>query len=165
MGSVLSTGTVRGYEGPISEVEDNAQQRFQALHHMFVASALVVKYAHDNYPDYVMGNMSIFAASYPSTCDPADVVENQQQMNITNWFCSDVQVRGEYPSYMDRFFKENDIHIKMEPGDDKILSEGGVDMYTFSYYMSNCITTHKDTEENSGNLLTGFKNPYLKSSD
>ena len=44
MGAVLSTGTVQGYEGPVNQVPDKPQERFQALHHMFIASAKAVKY-------------------------------------------------------------------------------------------------------------------------
>ena len=43
--------------------------------------------------------------------------------------------------------------------------DGTVDFYTFSYYMSNCVTTHKDAEDVGGNIATGKKNPYLKASD
>ena len=38
-------------------------------------------------------------------------------------------------------------------------------MYTFSYYMSNCVTTHNDAETTAGNMSLGVKNPYLKASD
>ena len=93
------------------------------------------------------------------------MIANQQKMQITNWFCSDVQVRGEYPSYMKRWFAENGITILQQPEDADILKEGTVDFYTFSYYMSNCITTHKDTEDVGGNIVAGKKNPYLKASD
>lgn len=31
--------------------------------------------------------------------------------------------------------------------------------------MSNCITTHSDGEKGDGNIIDGFKNPYLASSD
>ena len=111
MGAILETGTIKGFEGSTADVPDNKQERFQALHHQFVASAKAVKYAHDNYPQFKMGNMICFITSYPLTCDPADVIANQQKMQITNWFCSDVQVRGEYPSYMKRWFAENGITI------------------------------------------------------
>ena len=164
-GALLETGTIRGYEGPTNELPDNKQERFQALHHQFVASATVVKYAHEHYPQFKMGNMICFITSYPSTCDPADLLANQQAMNMTNWFCSDVQVRGEYPYYAQRFFDENGVVIKKEPGDEAILKEGTVDFYTFSYYMSNCITTHADAQKSDGNIVAGFKNPYLESSD
>ena len=164
-GAVLNTGTIRGYEGPVNQVPDNKQERYQALHHMFIASAKVVKYAHERYPQFLIGDMNIFATSYPLTSDPQDVLENQRHMNIMNWFCSDVQVRGEYPFYAKRFFSENGIEIHKEAGDDQILKEGTVDFYTFSYYMSNCITVHEGTETAGGNIIGGCANPYLKASD
>ncbi len=101
----------------------------------------------------------------PYTCDPADILANQKAMRVTNWYCSDVQVRGEYPCYAKRLWEEMGITIQMEPGDAEILKKGTVDFYTFSYYMSNCITTHKDAAQVDGNIATGFKNPYLKASD
>ena len=101
----------------------------------------------------------------PLTWEPADVVANQKQMQIMNWFCSDMHVRGEYPYYMKRFFAEHNITIHQEPEDAAILKAGTVDFYTFSYYMSNCVTTHKDAEDVGGNIATGKKNPYLKASD
>lgn len=164
-GAVLNTGTIRGYEGPVNEVPDNKQERFQALHHMFLASAKMVKYAHEHYPNFKIGDMNIFATSYPLTSDPDDVIENQQHMNISNWFCSDVQVRGEYPFYIHRYFEENGIKLEMEPGDAAVLKEGVVDFYTFSYYMSNCITAHGGVESAGGNIIGGCQNPYLKESD
>ena len=66
---------------------------------------------------------------------------------------------------MDRYFKENSLEIKMEPGDLEIIKEGCVDYYTFSYYMSNCASADPDLEKTSGNLMGGAKNPYLEASD
>lgn len=166
MGAVLSLGTIKGFCGPITEIPDEKQIRYQALHHQFVASARIVKLAHDNYPQFRMGNMSLFATSYPNTCHPDDVLENQKAMRQMNWFTSDVQVRGYYPSYMERFFEENNIRIVKEDGDDEILLQGTVDYFTFSYYMSMCHSadaTLKETAE--GNLIGGIPNPYLPASD
>lgn len=165
MGALLNTGTVRGYTGPVSQIPDNKQERFQALHNMFVASAKAVAYAHENHPTFQMGCMICFVPSYPSTCDPNDILASQRQMQITNWFSSDMHVRGEYPYYMKRYFEENHITVQQEPGDREILKKGTVDFYTFSYYMSTCITTHTDVEQGEGNIIFGFKNPYLASSD
>lgn len=167
MGNVLSLGTVQGYSGPITKVPDDPKIRFQALHHQFVASAKVVKLAHEKYPEFKMGNMICFITTYPFTCDPADLLAAQKRMQILNWLCSDVQVRGYYPSYAERYFEENDIVIKKEAGDDEILKEGTIDFYTFSYYMSGCATTHDITDDDKvkGNLTGGLKNPYLKASD
>lgn len=165
MGAVLSTGTVKGYSGPVTQVPDKPQERFQALHHQFLASALAVKYAHDNYPEYKLGNMICFVTSYPATCNPADIIANQEHMREVNWYCSDVQVRGEYPAYAKSIWDKHGITIKMEPGDDKILKEGAVDFYTFSYYMSNIISSDPKADKGDGNLIAGGRNPYLEASD
>lgn len=156
MGSVLSLGTIKGYSGPITEVPDKPQERFRALHHQFVASAKAVKYAHEHYPQFKMGNMCIFATMYPYSCNPDDMIETQKQMQMTNWFTSDIHVRGEYPYYAERYFAEHNITIQMEQGDVEILKEGTVDFYTFSYYMSNCVSTDPEVNARSaGNLMGG----------
>ena len=165
LGSVLSTGTIKGYSGPVTKAPDKPQERFQALHYQFVASARAIKYAHENYPEFKMGNMICFLTAYPYTCNPEDMLNAQQKMQMQNWFCSDIQVRGEYPHYAWRYFKENDIHIKMELGDEKELKEGTVDFYTFSYYMSNCTSVDPSLDCTSGNIVGGVKNPYLESSE
>ena len=165
LGAVVNTGTIRGFEGPVSALPDKKQERFQALHHMFLASALAVKYAHDHYPGLLIGDMNLFSVSYPLSPDPDDVLKNQQNMNMNNWFCSDIQVRGAYPFYAKRFFEENGITIRKEAGDEEILKEGTVDFYTFSYYMSTCITAKNDAAAAGGNIISGVPNPYLKSSD
>ena len=103
---------------------------------------------------------------YPSTCHPEDILEAQKQMRMINWFCSDIQVRGEYPAYAERFFEENDIQIKKEPDDDVLLKEGVVDFYTLSYYMSNCVGNATGIAKAvEGNIVAGLKNPYLEASD
>lgn len=165
LGAVLSLGTIKGYEGPVTNVPDNKQERYQALHHQLVASALAVKYAHDNYPQFKMGNMNLFTTMYPLTCNPEDIIECQKGMERVNWFTADVQVKGAYPYYTDRIFREYNIRLEKAPEDDRILKEGTVDFFTFSYYMSSCVTVAKDKQKIDGNIVRGVKNPYLKSSD
>lgn len=156
---------IQGFEGPASATKTTPQQRYQALHHQFVAHGRVVKLAHEKYPQFKMGNMDCFILSYPGTCDPADVLANELEMNRMNWYCSDVQVRGAYPFYAKRFWAENDIELAMEPGDLEDIAAGKVDFYTFSYYMSGTVSTHADHEMTEGNMTFGGKNPYLKSTD
>jgi len=165
MGNLLSLGLVKGYTGPITGIPDDIQLRYQALHHQLVASAKAVALAHEKYKNFKMGNMICFITSYPFTCKPEDVLANQKQMRIFNWFCSDVQVRGSYPSYMERYFEENNVCLNIEPEDVLTLKNGRVDFYTLSYYMSNCYAMDMaKTEKTGGNIVGGAKNPYLKAS-
>ena len=165
LGSVLSTGTIKGFTGYTNEVPDRPQERYQALHHQFVASAKAVKYAHEHYPRFKMGNMICFITTYPLTCSPDDVLLNQEHMREMNWYCSDVQVRGEYPAYAKRIWKKYGVELQIEDGDLQLLKEGTVDFYTFSYYMSNCTSTDPAKMSHTGSLSDGAKNPYLPSSD
>jgi 6-phospho-beta-glucosidase len=164
MGNLFETSMIRGFEGPASESHTTIQQRYQALHHQLVASARVVRYAHEHYPQFKMGNMDCFVLTYPGTCDPADQLANLVEMRRMNWYCSDVQVRGAYPAYAGRFWRENDIDLQVEAGDLADIAAGTADFYTFSYYMSGVVGTH-DVEQASGNMTMGGRNPYLKSTD
>ena len=151
------TGYLSG--GILADKTDNMlQSQFQATHHQFVASALAVKACHEIIPDAKIGCMLARMEAYPDTCNPLDVMESIDS-DHTNLFYSDVQIRGYYPSYMNKFFRDNKLTIKKEPGDDAILREGTVDYMSFSYYMSSIATHEKDGEEVGGNLLGSKKNP------
>lgn len=167
IGTLLNQGILNDLEQPTAFLNqpDLPGQRFQGLHHMFVASALAVRMAHEIDPAYKIGNMMIYAASYPLSAKPEDVLECQKYNQIFNYFCSDVQCRGAYPFYMDSYFREHGITIRKEKGDDEILRKGTVDFLTFSYYMSVCQTADKTVEKGDGNIMTGVPNPYLPSSD
>lgn len=165
MGNVLETGTIRGFSGAFDGSYDHPDTRFQALHHQFVASARVTDYAHRHYPQFRIGCMICFLTAYPYTCRPEDILECQQHMQMVNWFCSDVSVRGAYPGYAKRYFRDHGIQIHMEPADEAILRRGTVDFFTFSYYMTTCISSQKGLVKTYGNMFKGVKNPYLPTSD
>ena len=165
MGGFLSLGILNEGTTDFTNQTDIPNLRFQGLHHQFVASAQAVKAGHEIDPDCKIGCMLCYITTYPLTCNPDDILEAQRRNQILNQFCGDVQVRGEYPSFMNRYFRENGISIQMEPGDLETIKEGCVDYYTFSYYMSNCATATPEQASTSGNLMGGAKNPYLESSD
>ena len=151
---------------PLNELKSNMQTTYVALHNQFVASALTVKAGHEINPDFMIGNMIAHVTVYPLTPNPKDILACYDEDNLKNNLCGDVQVRGEYPDFAYRFFKENGIDYSyITEEDKKILKEGTVDFYTFSYYQSNCITVDENAETSSGNMTKGAKNPYLKASD
>lgn len=147
------------------ETAEDQRVRFQALHHQFVASAKAVKLAHEINKDFKVGCMLAYMCSYPRTCHPDDIVLAQQVDNLRNFLCSDVQVKGAYPGFAKRYFRENNIELVIEPGDEQILREGCVDFYSFSYYSSVCVSANPEFEAIGGNLSTGLKNPYLSASE
>ena len=165
LGNYMSLGILNEGTREFTNQVDDLSLRFQALHHQFIASAKAVQMAHEINPEYKVGCMIAIMPTYPLTCNPADILESQKHWNISNYYCGDVQVRGEYPAFAKRFWKENGIEMEHEPGDSDILKKGTVDFYAFSYYYTNCITVSKDVENTMGNLVAGVKNPYLKASE
>jgi 6-phospho-beta-glucosidase len=151
---------------PLNQLKKNPQRTFEALHNEFVASAGAVKLAHEIIPDVMVGNMICHITNYPLTSNPKDVMACYQEDDFKNNFCSDVQIRGEYPSYMFRYFREHGIDTSFITEEDKkVLKEGTVDMYTFSYYSSGCVSVDPHAEKTAGNMSMGAKNPYLERTD
>jgi len=136
---------------------------YQAIHHELVASALATKIGHELMPNAKIGCMVLGMPVYPLTPKPEDMIKTLER-DRENLLFSDVHVRGKYPAYAKRLFNENNIQIKMEPGDEEIL-KNTVDFVSFSYYMSICESTDPNQVAGKGNLLGGVPNPYLKASE
>ncbi|HEL2050009.1 TPA: 6-phospho-beta-glucosidase [Streptococcus suis] len=140
-------------------------EMYQAVHHQFIASSLATKAAHEIDPENKVGCMLARMENYAATCNPDDVLAALKK-DQENLFYTDVQVRGAYPSYMKRFFKENNIQVVFEPGDEAILKQYPVDFMSFSYYMTSITRALPDKDKaTAGNLILGEANPYLEASD
>lgn len=140
------------------------QDLYQAAHHELVASALATKIGHEMMPDAMIGCMILSMPTYPLTPSPDDVIAAMDAEH-RNYFYGDVHVRGKYPGYMKRYFREHGIQIQFAPEDEEIL-KNTVDFVSFSYYMSVCATSDPEKQKKGlGNLLGGIPNPTLKASD
>lgn len=147
------------------ELRNSENARMQALHNVFIASAKVVKLGHEINPAFKIGCMIAHVTLYPLTSRPEDNLLTQETDRMFNDFCADVQVTGKYPYYAKNYFLRRNIQLEINEYDNKILRDGIVDFYSFSYYMSNCISSEEGHEISAGNLLGGIKNPYLETSD
>lgn len=143
------------------------QDNFQALHNQFVASSLATKIAHELNPDIQVGCMSIYATMYAYDSDPINVMAMEEQSRMFNYFCNDVQVRGEYPTYALQFFKQKGIELDIADGELELLKEHTVDYLSFSYYMSATVSIKPEHlgDQSQGNFFGGVKNPFLEASE
>ena len=118
-GGILPPGkdTKVGIQAGLDVSWDSEQKRYTALHHQLVASAKAVKMAHEIDPENKVGCMLLSRIAYPYTCRPDDVLKGQQTMQIANYYCGDVQVRGDYPAFAKRLWKEKGIKIPFAEGD------------------------------------------------
>jgi len=157
MGSFFSTAMQNATE----------TENFQALHNQFVASSIATKIAKEVNPNIQMGCMSIYATMYAYDSDPANVQATQEKSRMFNYFCNDLQVRGEYPTYALAYFENNGIELDRTEEELAIIKAHTVDYLSFSYYMSATVSIkaeHQD-EKSQGNFFGGVKNPFLKASE
>ena len=140
------------------------EQLYQAAHHELTASAWAVKIGHKINPDFKIGCMILSVPVYPLTPEPDDVLAAKEQEHKSLMF-ADVHVRGKYPGYALRYFREHGISLEIEEADREVLKET-VDFISLSYYMSACATAHSEKmRRGEGNILGGVPNPMLKSSE
>ena len=145
--------------------DSDYQNAYQKLHHQFIASAKTVKIAHEIDSNYRVGCMISGIAYYPGTCDPKDILLNRFTWEKNNFYCSDVLCKGEYPKFAKRLWSEHHVQLRTKEEDWIDLKSGCADFYTFSYYNSTVVTTHKSDEMVYGNFSSGAKNPYLSYSE
>lgn len=140
------------------------QDLYQACHHELVASALATKIGHEINPDFQIGCMILGIPTYPLSPKPDDMIAMMQKDRETMFF-ADVHVRGKYPTYMNRYFKEQGISLNITEEDKEIL-KNTVDFISFSYYMSVCETADESHKiKGEGNIMGGVPNPHLAASE
>ena len=142
-------------------VDHKLQAAYQASHHQFIASALTVKAAKEIIPNVQIGCMINQIEAYAKTTKPEDQLQAVKS-NQLNMFYPDVQARGEYPTYMVKYFADNDIKLDIEEQDEQILKEGIVDYVAISYYMSHVAEAREDAAELAGTFDSPIKNEHLE---
>ncbi|KGQ69495.1 aryl-phospho-beta-D-glucosidase [Chelonobacter oris] len=141
------------------EGENQQQIVYQASHHMFIAHSLAIKLCRELCPGAKIGCMLSLSNVYPHTCDPNDVFETMV-LRRRSLFYGDVMIRGEYPTYTARIWKEAGIKIEMVCGDEEIIKAYTSDFLAFSYYRT---STHEFGQPFQGDTGgdQGTPNPYL----
>lgn len=137
-----------------------------ASYHQMLASAMVVRYAHEHYPQFQMGCMISVDPAYPHTCKPEDNLETLHANNQHIFYFADVMIRGTIPSYKLRELERKGVQLPIQQGDQEILKAGTVDFIGISYYQTS-IAAAKDENllKTGGNLAMRIANPYLQTSE
>ena len=139
------------------QAENMEELMYQAVHNQFVACAKIKEVGHQIDPHAVFGTMLADCTFYPATCRPKDVVLTMKK-NRMQYFFSDVQLRGEYPVYALRYFKERNINIQMEDGDEEVIRNNTMEFLAISYYYSRVV----DSDKNDMTPMQAEQNPNLE---
>ena len=138
---------------------------YQALHHQMLASAVTVEKGHAIDPDLKIGCMVAGQCIYPYTCDPKDVLLAYKQFQDSFAYCADTVIKGRYPSFAKRLWKEKGVSVRISEEDRQQLLRGKADFLAFSYYNSSTASCKEIKDTVSGNLSKSPRNPYLETSD
>lgn len=139
-------------------------EKYNAIHHMLVASARAVRLGHMINPDFKIGAMIFYPMTYAYTCNPADNLKVMEEMD-RHYYFSDVQARGYYSNKAKKILEKKKIRLDIGKEDMSELREGKVDYIGFSYYMSNVASMEKRLETTDGNMMDTIKNPYLNETE
>ena len=141
------------------EGEDKDQVMLNAAHYQLVASAKAVVLGHKIDPENQIGCMLLYPLTYAATCRPEDQIAAMKKNNMTYYY-GDVHCRGYYTNVCTALWEELGKKPDIQPGDEEALKAGTVDFVSFSYYFSSI--EGQDTEQMTGNIVSGGKNPYLE---
>ncbi|MFC0273257.1 glycoside hydrolase family 1 protein [Metabacillus herbersteinensis] len=144
---------------------NDEQTRMTAAFHQFLASAKAVQMAHEIDSNNKVGMMYAGHFAYSDSCDPEDVQKTADFMHKMLFYC-DVQCRGYYPAYKLKEFEREGIVLPIQDGDLEELKKGKVDFLSYSYYLTHVVGKETNLEFKGLNgVKTGYKNPYLPTSD
>lgn len=147
--------------GMLSDTVENLEEaKYQCVHNQFVACSLATKYARQIDPNMLMGVMISDHNCYAETASPEDVFYTYQKNQMSQMFYTDVRLRGYYPGYALRFFRDHGFHIDMSSEELDLIREYKADYMAFSYYYSRL---NSYTKNNKG-LNDISRNPLLKAS-
>ncbi|MDL2249196.1 6-phospho-beta-glucosidase [Lachnospiraceae bacterium OttesenSCG-928-J05] len=139
--------------------------KYQAAHYELVASAKVTQLAKAINPNFKIGCMLAAGSTYANTANPEDVWSAMEK-DRENYMFIDVQSRGEYPAYAQKFFEREGFKLDITDEDTQILKQNTVDFISFSYYSSRLTSADPEVSQSTeGNVFATLKNPYLKASE
>ncbi|WP_142433325.1 6-phospho-beta-glucosidase [Enterococcus mundtii] len=151
----------------IEDDQDKEALVFQAGVNELIASAWAVNEGKKINPNFQIGCMMAYVPIYPYSCAPEDMIASVKA-NERRFFYSDVHVRGEIPTYTEKYWEQKGLTIDISEKERQILRQGTVDYIGFSYYMSGTITTLPDVEGRQTEDIPSaklVKNPYITASD
>ncbi len=136
---------------------------WQAYVHILRANAETVRIAHEIDPENQVGCMMAASAvaTYPFTCNPADVLGAENLRRTSIFYFSDAMCHGEIPGYVKRIWRENEITPMITEEDLEVIRKYTVDYIGISYYRSGTFSTEVENAFDTGGIK-GKNNPYLK---
>ena len=112
------------------------QRRYQANHHMCVATAKAIHLLHQMYPESKIGPALSYAPVYPITSKPEDVQAASDATSLMFTYLADLQCFGRYPIRLWKYLKDRNWLPIIEKGDMDLMKQNIPDFIAINYYTS-----------------------------
>lgn len=113
--------------------------RYQANHHMCVASAMAFQLCHELCPNAIIGPALSYQPIYPASSKPKDLLAaSDMETLFMNYMC-ELHCKGIYPARLWKYLTDRGIEPKIEPGDMNLMKCNPPDYLGINYYASGCV--------------------------
>lgn len=147
--------------GILSDSTDDLEEaKYQAIHNQFVACSLATKIGKEIDNRMQLGIMIADHTCYAESADPKEVYSTILKNQMSQYFYGDVRVRGEYPGYALRYFKDHSFHLDITQKERDIIKKYTADFVAISYYYTRLNSLKNDGEE----IHSISNNPLLTAS-
>lgn len=169
--------------GGINEGVEIEKWRFTLTHHMCLASAHVIKLAHEMMPNAKIGPCVGYSPSYPASPAPADTMASMNQDDFRTFYALDLICFARQNKLVKKYLEDHELDTELIEEDFDILKNCKPDFIAFNYYQSNvakeCLREEEQTQPSFNldgkkgaityakfpGLYQGAMNPYLERND
>lgn len=117
-----------------SNQENLRQLGEQSNYYMFLAQAKVYRLCHQLLPKAKIGPAVSYMTTLPYDHTSLDILKSKQLEDMIGFIDMDVALRGELPSYYQRYLRDNQITLNVELQDQEDFNKGRADFLGLNWY-------------------------------
>lgn len=136
--------------------------RYQANHHMCVASAKVFALCHELCPQALIGPALSYQPIYPASSKPEDVMAASDMETLFMTYMCELHCKGMYPVRLWKYLTDRGIEPVIEAGDMELMRDNRPDYLGINYYASGCVQFDPVTQEHPLGRIEGHLMPIAE---
>lgn len=117
-------------------VTDWFKDKWRINHVMNLCHANAVVACHEMVPGGMIGPVPGYVPIYPATANPQDQIAAMNAEELTEKVWNDLDVFGEYNTFIQRYWRDNEIDPDIRPGDMDLIKSAKIDFIAVNCYRS-----------------------------
>jgi 6-phospho-beta-glucosidase len=117
-------------------VTDWFKDKWRINHVMNLCHATAVNRCHEMVPGGKIGPVPGYVPIYPATANPQDQIAAMNAEELTEKVWNDLDVFGEYNTFIQRYWRDNEIDPDIRPGDMDLIKSAKIDFIAVNCYRS-----------------------------